>query len=65
MARGDINCPVCNQILGLPNFNFAGGAKNDAEEIGGHVHVNVAGNFTCPNNHRFQAESGFILRRTS
>lgn len=63
MARGDLLCPVCSAILGLPSVQFDNNADARSRDVGGHVHVFVSGTWTCANNHRFRVEGEFRLHR--
>lgn len=66
MARGDFNCPVCGQILGLIATRILPGTDVPRDSgLGGHIHVEMTGEYTCSNAHRFRATGSFLLERVS
>lgn len=67
MARGDLLCPICGQILGLPVAALRPGSVADvlAKDVGNHCHVAVDGDFTCVNAHRWRITGDLILERVS
>lgn len=64
MARGDMLCPVCGGVLGLPNWQYRGGMP-DAADTTSHVHMSFTATFTCSQGHRWRAvpDSTLILER--
>lgn len=66
MARGDLPCPLCNQLLGLPTISVRQGTdvvKDTA--VGSHVHLMITGSFTCSNGHSFTFTGDFLATRVA
>jgi len=66
MARGDLLCPICTQILGLVSQAVRTGTDVTRDSaVGGHIHVVTSGDFTCSNAHRWQVSGDIFLNRVS
>jgi hypothetical protein len=64
MARGDLPCPICGAILGLPSVSIAPGSNVPrAKEVGRHVHISVGGTMTCANSHRWVLDGDIVATR--
>jgi len=49
MARGDLNCPIDGQPLGLPSPQLRGNVEIDGV-VGSHLHLLVDITLTCSRN---------------
>ncbi len=66
MARGDMLCPICGQILGLVTQAVRTGTDVTRDGVvGSHIHVVTSGDFTCSNTHRWQISGDLFLQRVS
>jgi hypothetical protein len=67
MARGDLTCPLCSQVLGLPSAGPRAGTDVQRDgAVGGHIHIAFTlPNVVCSNNHRWSLAGDVILTRIS
>jgi hypothetical protein len=65
MARGDLLCPICGAILGLPSWQNRGNPTPAELDVGSHIHMFFPGSFVCSNGHRWQCgpDAGLVLTR--